>query len=148
MATIYLSHFIQPTEGLIKLVHDLMLLEQSYGNSRPDTMGNWGAFEENPRAMLAGIKKVHVAVSNADFEHWRKKTGQNRKSDNYLVYTKHDLEPDTFLILDFITPDAHKRIKTKLPDLVLCAETFQESYADKLAQTFPRLDANSLTSPV
>lgn len=139
MATIYYSHFIQPTEGLKKLIDDLMLLEQSNGNFRPDTIGNWGAFEENPRAMLAGIKKVHVAVSNADFEHWRKKAGQNRKSDNYLIYTQHDLEPDTFLILDFITPDAHKRIKAKLADLVLIAETFQENYSPKLADIFPLL---------
>ncbi|MDH2998109.1 hypothetical protein A1D22_09495 [Pasteurellaceae bacterium LFhippo2] len=140
MADIYLSPFIQQTDGLIKLVNDLMLLEQTAGNYRPDTIGNWGAFEENPSAMLAGIKKVHIAVSDEDFEKWKKKTGQNRKSDNYLVYAQHDLEIDTFLILDFITPDAHKRIKSKLPDLVLCAEEFQESYSTKLAEKFTKLE--------
>lgn len=136
MPKIYLSHFVQPTDGLKKLIGDLMLLEQTFGNFRPDTIGNWGAFEENPRAMLAGIKKVHVAVSNADFEKWKNKTGQNRKSDNYLVYTVHDLEPDTFLILDFITPDAHQKIKSRLSDLVLIAEKFQEIYSPKFVEHF------------
>lgn len=140
MAKIYLTPFINATDGLVKLINDLMLLEQTFGNFRPETIGNWGAFEENPRAMLAGIKKVHVAVSNEDFERWKKKTGQNRKSDNYLVYARHDLEPDTFLILDFITPDAHKRIQSKLADLILLAETFQNNYDSKIAEHFPRLE--------
>lgn len=140
MVEIYLSPFVIMTDGLAKLINDLMLLEQSMGHFRPDTIGNWGAFEENPRAMLALVKKVHVAVSNEDFERWKKKTGQNRKSDNYLIYTKHELEENTFLILDFITPDAHQKIKSKLSDIILFAEIFQNCHSAKIAEHFRRFE--------
>lgn len=142
MAKVYLNAHLEQTAGLVKLVNDLMLLEQTAGNYRTEIIGNWGAFEENPRAMLAGIKKVHVAVSNADFEKWKKKTGQNRKSDNYLIYTQHGLEDDTFLILDFITPDAHQRIKSRLSDLILVAEKFQETYYPKFSEHFQLLQTS------
>lgn len=123
-------------EPLRPLVQGLVAFEQSYRQYYMPMIGNYGRFEENPRAMLAGIHKLHIAVSETDFDKWKTRTGQNRKSDNYLVYAKHDFEQDTFLILDFISPEAHKRIRSKLADLVLLAEDFQDTYPERFHEKF------------
>ncbi|MDH2998102.1 hypothetical protein A1D22_09460 [Pasteurellaceae bacterium LFhippo2] len=138
MANIYCCKHLTAQESLLPFVQDLVQHIQSHFTLYPTTIGNSGGFEENPRAMIAKIRKVHIAVSDADFDKWRNKTGQQRKSDNYLIYTIHDFEDD-ILILDFISPEAHKRIKNRLADLVLIAEDFQDSYPEKFAEKYNQL---------
>lgn len=141
MAKVYIHPQLQNViTKLSPLVEGLVLFETSYRQIQAPMIGNYGRFEENPRAMLAGIHKLHIAVSDDDFLKWRGKIGQQRKSDNYLVYAKHDLEIDTYLIIDFISPEAHKRIRSRLADLVMIAEEFQETFSDRFPQTYLTLN--------
>lgn len=133
---IFCSPYLADKPEILPFVRDLLIYVNSNGTVYPETIGNVGAFEENPRAMIAKIQKAHIAVSKADFEKWQTRTGQHRKSDNYLVYARHDFEPDTLLILDFISPEAHKRIRHKLADLVLLAEDFQDTFPERFPEKF------------
>lgn len=139
MAKVFVHPRLTLLEPLRPLAEGLLTFEASYRQIYPSTIGNYGRFEENPRSLLAGIHKLHIAVSEADFTKWQGKVGQSRKSDNYLVYAKHDFEDDVYLILDFISPDAHQRIKSVLADLVLIAEEFQETFPERFPEKYQQL---------
>lgn len=132
---VFCCHHLADTPELIPFIQDIVTYLESGGTYYPSSLGNIGAFEENPRAMIAKIQKAHIAVSDADFEKWKNRTGQQRKSDNYLIFALHDFE-DVLLILDFISPEAHKRIRTRLADIVLTAEEFQETFPERFSEKF------------
>ncbi|PJG83275.1 type II toxin-antitoxin system YafO family toxin [Caviibacterium pharyngocola] len=111
----------------------------------PDFLGHFGQFENNPQAMTSLLNKMHIALYREDWtlRKWRHRNGCNRTFDNFVIYAKHIFDEDCYLILDIVSPDAHKRIDLLLPDLIRKAETFHRLRPTEL-QKLPAYTASHI----
>lgn len=70
------------------------------------------------------IFKMHIVLSEEEKAKWKNKNVYGRTSDNFLIYAQHWCEENYYILLDIITPNAHKRIDKLLPLLINEAEKF------------------------
>lgn len=111
----------------------------------PDFLGHFGQFENNPSAMESQLHKIHIALYDEDWnlKKWRNRNGYNRTSDNFVIYAKHFFCENYFLILDIVTPEAHRRIDSLMPTLIIKAEQFHQLRPQDLAH-FPSYTAENV----
>lgn len=102
----------------------------------PDFLGHFGRFENNQQAIESQLNKIHIALYRSDWslKTWRNRNGYNRTSDNFIVYARHFFHDNYYLILDIVTPDAHRRINALLPELIRNAESFHQQRLTELNQ--------------
>lgn len=114
-------------KGLLeKLAHNLAYFADSHFVDYPAAFGNLGGFERNPQAVQSMLRKVHIALTEADYASlsWGKKAGHQRRSDHFLIFVEHWAYPEHFSILAIITPKAHQRAEPLIPYFVEQAERF------------------------
>ncbi|EAY7466469.1 type II toxin-antitoxin system YafO family toxin [Salmonella enterica] len=97
------------------------------GGILPSRFGSEGAWEENKSLCNSYVFKIHIKLS--DDTPWDAKTPQAaRKSNNYLVYTRHWMDPNKYQIISIMAPNAHELARTSfLAELERRAEQFQNS---------------------
>ncbi|CAI2469608.1 mRNA interferase YafO [Serratia ficaria] len=98
------------------------------GGALPTIFGNEGQWEDNKRLCDSYIFKIHIKLPNE--EPWSKKIpAAARKSNSYLVYSRHFLYPDKYQLISIMTPNAHELARTSYMDkLEQRAEQFQSSF--------------------
>lgn len=97
------------------------------GENLPAIFGDEGRWEEHPSLCSSFVYKIHIKPPS-DIP-WNEKIPiAERKSDSYLVYTKHWLDEERYQIISIMSPNAHALAKTSfLSILVDRAESFQNS---------------------
>ncbi|HBK4690044.1 type II toxin-antitoxin system YafO family toxin [Serratia ureilytica] len=98
------------------------------GGALPTVFGNEGQWEDNKRLMDSFIFKIHIKLPNE--APWSKKMpAAARKSNSYLVYSRHFLYPDQYQLISIMTPNAHELARTSYTgELERRAEQFQSSF--------------------
>lgn len=119
-----------------KIAVGLALFEASDKQAYPDFLGHYGDLNNSPIARESELRKLHIALSQADFNlrTWCNFRGFNRTCDNFLVYVQHWAYPDYFQILEIVSPEAHKNVDKFINDIVQKAETFYALRREQLAQ--------------
>ncbi|MBE2899020.1 type II toxin-antitoxin system YafO family toxin [Pasteurellaceae bacterium 20609_3] len=102
----------------------------------PDFLGHYGQFENNPQAMDSLINKIHIALYREEWtlRTWRHRNGYNRTSDNFVIYARHFFFSNHYLILNIVSPNAHKEIQRLLPNLINKAESFHRLTLEEISQ--------------
>jgi len=73
------------------------------GGPLPSIFGNEGQWEESKRLCQSFIFKIHIRLP--DQEPWSARTpAAARKSDSYLVYSRHFLYPDHYQLISIMMP--------------------------------------------
>ena len=104
-----------------------LLQEWKNGGPLAGWLGNEGEWEENARLRGSFVSKIHIRLP--DEPSWPPSMpSAARKSDSYLVYTRHFLHPDRYQIISIMSPKAHELAKTSfMAVLEKRAEDFQSS---------------------
>lgn len=91
-------------------------------------LGADGRWESNAKLCQSLISKIHIRMPIEP--EWNKRTPQiQRKSNHYLVYSQHWLNPDRYQIIAIMSPNAHEIAKTSfLAVLEKRAEEFQNLF--------------------
>ncbi|NXZ86303.1 type II toxin-antitoxin system YafO family toxin [Serratia fonticola] len=97
------------------------------GNVLPPFFGSEGQWEDNRKLCASFVYKIHIRLpSDPPWPPGMPMAA--RKSDNYLVYTRHWCHPDSYQILSIMSPNAHDVAKTSfLAELERRAEQFQNA---------------------
>lgn len=93
----------------------------------PEIFGNYGAWESNAALCLSFVYKMHIKMPPE--KPWKKSTPQmDRKSNSYLVFSRHWTDFNNIQIISIMSPDAHEKARTTfLTELERRAEEFQNS---------------------
>lgn len=91
-------------------------------------LGADGRWESNAKLCQSLISKIHIRMPIEP--EWNKRTPQiQRKSNHYLVYCQHWLNPDRYQIIAIMSPNAHEIAKISfLAVLEKRAEEFQNLF--------------------
>lgn len=97
-------------------------------NILSDYLGADGRWENNAKLCQSLISKIHIRMPIEPA--WHKKTPQiQRKSNHYLVYCQHWLNPNEYQIIAIMSPNGHELAKTSfLAILEKRAEEFQNNF--------------------
>ncbi|WP_072270981.1 type II toxin-antitoxin system YafO family toxin [Serratia marcescens] len=97
------------------------------GGKLSNLLGNEGQWEENRKLCDSYVFKIHIRLP--DEKAWSHEIPQAaRKSNSYLVYTRHWLDPNRYQIISIMTPNAHELARTSfLGELERRAELFQNT---------------------
>ncbi len=118
------------------------IFEDSSKTLYADFLGHYGKLENNPRADC--LEKLHIAnIGDLFSTQWQSKKGFYRKSDHFVIYSKHWLFREYIQILDIITPNAHKRIDSLISDLLDKAEQFNAMGKAEI-EALPHYTANHI----
>lgn len=119
-----------------KIAVGLALFEASGKQIYPDFLGHYGDLNNSPAARESELRKLHIALRQADFNlrSWHNFQGFNRTCDNFLVYVQHWAYTDYFQILEIVSPDAHKNVDKFINDMVRKAEEFYALRKEQLDQ--------------
>ncbi|RLM20556.1 toxin YafO [Brenneria alni] len=102
---------------------------QGWMNSKvlPPFLGSEAQWEDNRKLCDSHVFKMHIRLPNEP--QWGKGVPQAaRKSNSYLVYARHWLNPDSFQVISIMTPNAHGLARTSfLAELERRAEQFQNT---------------------
>lgn len=125
MANVSIHHDVEHKDIANKLA--VLLMDWKGGGKHPIIFGNEGRWEEHPGLCASFVYKVHIKLPHET--PWDKKLPiAARKSDSYLVYTRHWLDADSYQIISIMSPNAHELARTSfLSVLVDRAESFQNS---------------------
>lgn len=106
----------------------VMLQEWKSKGVLPPVFGNEGQWEDNGRLRDSYVFKIHIRLP--DEKPWPAKLSASaRKSNSYLVYTRHFLEPDKYQLISIMTPNAHELARTSyMAEIERRAEEFQSSF--------------------
>ena len=90
--------------------------------------GNEGQWEESGRLRDSFVFKIHIRLPGEN--PWTARfPAAARKSDNYLVYSRHFLYPDRYELISIMTPNAHELARTSyMAEIERRAEEFQSSF--------------------
>jgi len=104
-----------------------LLQDWKNGGLQPVIFGDEGRWEEHASLCASFVFKVHIKLPGETV--WPAKMPvAARKSNSYLVYTRHWCEPDKYQLISIMTPNAHELARTSfLSILVDRAEDFQNS---------------------
>lgn len=93
----------------------------------PPVFGNEGAWEGHGRLNTSFVFKIHILLPGEKV--WSARLpAAARKSNSYLVYSRHWLDPDHYQVISIMSPDAHEMARTSfLSELERRAEEFQNS---------------------
>lgn len=93
----------------------------------PPFLGNEGAWEENRKLCDSFVYKIHIQLPG-DPEWPPGMPIAARKSDNYLVYTRHWCQDNHYQVISIMSPGAHQLARTSfLGELERRAEEFQNT---------------------
>lgn len=94
----------------------------------PSVFGNEGQWEDSGRLRDSFVFKIHIRLP--DEKPWpAKMAGAARKSNSYLVYSRHFLYPDRYQLISIMTPNAHELARTSyMAEIERRAEEFQSSF--------------------
>ncbi|EEV1982745.1 TPA: type II toxin-antitoxin system YafO family toxin [Escherichia coli] len=88
------------------------------GDAEAGYLGRVASFERNFDATSEGIKHIHIRIAGKE-EPWSSKVRRfERKSDNFLIYATHWFYGNYHQVLAIVSPDAHHRIDSILPDMI------------------------------
>lgn len=106
----------------------VMLQEWKNKGVLPPVFGNEGQWEDNGRLRDSYVFKIHIRLP--DEKPWPAKlSAPARKSNSYLVYTRHFLYPDKYQLISIMTPNAHELARTSyMAEIEHRAEEFQSSF--------------------
>lgn len=95
------------------------------GGPLPKEFGNEGQRENSGRLRDSFVFKIHIRLP--DEKPWPAKLPATaRKSDSYLVYSRHFLYPDKYPLISIMTPNAHELARTSyMAEIERRAEEFQ-----------------------
>ncbi|HGV3470642.1 MULTISPECIES: type II toxin-antitoxin system YafO family toxin [Klebsiella] len=98
------------------------------GGPLPLEFGNEGQWEDSGRLRDSYVFKIHIHLPGE--KQWPAKLPQaGRKSNSYLVYSRHFLYPDKYQIISIMTPNAHELARTSyMAEIERRAEDFQASF--------------------
>ncbi|EFO2900427.1 type II toxin-antitoxin system YafO family toxin, partial [Escherichia coli] len=98
------------------------------GGSLPSVFGNEGQWEDSGRLRDSFVFKIHIRLP--DEQPWPAKLpAASRKSNSYLVYSRHFLYPDKYQLISIMTPNAHELARTSyMAEIERRAEEFQSSF--------------------
>ncbi|PVZ85720.1 type II toxin-antitoxin system YafO family toxin [Serratia sp. S1B] len=90
-------------------------------------LGSEGQWEHNRKLCASFVYKIHIRLPSDP--PWRSGMPMAaRKSDNYLVYTRHWCREDEYQVISIMSPEAHEMAKTSfLVELERRAEQFQNT---------------------
>ncbi|WP_140920155.1 type II toxin-antitoxin system YafO family toxin [Limnobaculum xujianqingii] len=90
-------------------------------------LGSESQWEDSRKLCASFVYKIHIRLPGDP--PWSLKVPvAARKSDNYLVYTRHWCHPDKYQILSIMSPAAHHMARTSfLAELERRAEQFQNT---------------------
>ncbi|AYN26571.1 type II toxin-antitoxin system YafO family toxin [Buttiauxella sp. 3AFRM03] len=112
------------------VAHEYALLLQDWKSigMLPAVFGNEGQWEDSRRLRDSYVFKIHILLP--DEKPWPARLpAPARKSDNYLVYTRHFLYPDRYQLISLMTPNAHELARTSyMAEIERRAEEFQSSF--------------------
>ncbi|MDE9589281.1 type II toxin-antitoxin system YafO family toxin [Xenorhabdus bovienii] len=125
MVTVSIHKNIELPAVARKYAH--LLKDWKNGGLRPDIFGDEGRWEDHASLCASFVFKIHIKLP--DEEPWPAKMPvAARKSNSYLVYTRHWCEPEKYQLISIMTPNAHELARTSfLSVLVDRAEDFQNS---------------------
>lgn len=98
------------------------------GGPLPSVFGNEGQWEDSGRLRDSFVFKIHIRLP--DEKPWPAKLpAAARKSNSYLVYSRHFLYPDKYQLISIMTPNAHELARTSyMAEIERRAEEFQSSF--------------------
>lgn len=101
--------------------------EWKVNGALPDVFGNEGRWEDSPSLCNSHVYKIHIKLPWE--KPWQNRTPQiDRKSNSYLVYSRHWLDTESYQLISIMTPNAHEIARTTFKSvLVERAENFQNS---------------------
>lgn len=115
---------------LPSVAHEYALFLQEWKSKGvlPPVFGNEGQWENNGRLRDSYVFKIHIRLPNENS--WPSRlSAPARKSDNYLVYTRHFLYPDKYQLISIMAPNAHELARTSyMAEIERRAEEFQSSF--------------------
>lgn len=125
MAKVSIHSHVEHPEIAKKLA--ILLTSWKNGGKHPAIFGNEGRWEEHPSLCDSYVYKVHIKLPHET--PWDSKLPiAARKSNSYLVYTRHWMDADSYQIISIMSPNAHELARTSfLSELVDRAESFQNS---------------------
>lgn len=104
-----------------------LLKEWKVNNTLPDVFGNEGQWESCASLCDSHVYKIHIKLPGE--KPWKyNKPQMDRKSNSYLVYTRHWLDTDSYQLISVMTPNAHEVARTTFKTVLAeRAEEFQNS---------------------
>ncbi|CCW31052.1 type II toxin-antitoxin system YafO family toxin [Xenorhabdus nematophila] len=104
-----------------------LLREWKVNHILPDVFGNEGQWEDCASLCDSHVYKIHIKLPGE--KAWKDNKPQlDRKSNSYLVYTRHWLDTDSYQIISIMTPNAHEIARTTFKSvLAQRAEDFQNN---------------------
>ncbi|HGG7041759.1 TPA: type II toxin-antitoxin system YafO family toxin [Salmonella enterica] len=100
------------------------------GGDLPPVFGNEGQWEESGRLRDSFVFKIHIRLPEEP--EWPSRTpGAARKSNSYLVYSRHYLYPNRLQVISIMSPNAHEMARTSyMAEIERRAEEFQSASFD------------------
>ncbi|HDL8336707.1 TPA: type II toxin-antitoxin system YafO family toxin [Yersinia enterocolitica] len=127
IAALYVQALEQWNNGTMEQWNNGTMEQWKNGGPLPPEFGSEGQWEDNRKLCDSFVYKIHIHLP--DDPPWPPRLAvASRKSDNYLVYARHWLDPNKYQLISIMSPEAHALARTSyLAELERRAEEFQNT---------------------